>query len=145
MSTRRRRIPALEERPLFDEETAEHLESLFKVLANSTRIRMVQALHAAGELSVGEIAGRVGMSQQAVSNQLQRLVDRRIVRPRREGNRILYRIIDPCVPALLDHGVCFVEQVALEDGGEELRAFVDATRGLTASPRPRVRKRSGSA
>lgn len=140
MSTRRRPLP-LSERPLFDEETAQRLELLFKVLANSTRIRMVQALHVAGELSVGEIAESVGMSQQAISNQLQRLVDRRIVRPRREGNRILYRIIDPCVPALLDHGVCFVEQVALDDGEEELRAFVDATRGLTGASKRIRRKR----
>lgn len=140
MSTRRRPLP-LSERPLFDEDTAQRLELLFKVLANSTRIRMVQALHVAGELSVGEIAESVGMSQQAISNQLQRLVDRRIVRPRREGNRILYRIIDPCVPALLDHGVCFVEQVALDDGEEELRAFVDATRGLTGASKRIRRKR----
>lgn len=140
MSTRRRPLP-LSERPLFDEETAQRLELLFKVLANSTRIRMVQALHVAGELSVGEIAESVAMSQQAISNQLQRLVDRRIVRPRREGNRILYRIIDPCVPALLDHGVCFVEQVALDDGEEELRAFVDATRGLTGASKRIRRKR----
>lgn len=140
MSTRRRPLP-LSERPLFDEGTAQRLELLFKVLANSTRIRMVQALHVAGELSVGEIAESVAMSQQAISNQLQRLVDRRIVRPRREGNRILYRIIDPCVPALLDHGVCFVEQVALDDGEEELRAFVDATRGLTGASKRIRRKR----
>lgn len=53
------------------------------------------------------------MGPQAISNQLQRLADRRIVAARREGNRILYRVIDPCLPALLDLGLCLTEETAL--------------------------------
>ncbi len=37
------------------------------------------------------------MRPQAVSNQLQRLLDRGILGSRREGNSIIYRIVDPCV------------------------------------------------
>ncbi|MEX2539984.1 MAG: metalloregulator ArsR/SmtB family transcription factor [Actinomycetota bacterium] len=112
-STRTRRQAArvaLEKRELFDGETAERLEALFKVLANGSRLRMVHAIHRAGELSVNELAEIVGMSTQAVSNQLQRLADRGVLRARRNGAHVHYRIVDPCVPALMDRGVCLIEQ-----------------------------------
>jgi DNA-binding transcriptional ArsR family regulator len=47
---------------------------------------------------------------QAVSNQLQRLTDQGILVARRDGNRSYYRIIDPCVPDLLELGICLVEE-----------------------------------
>jgi len=49
------------------------------------------------------------MKPQAVSNQLQRLLDRGILASRRNGNFIHYRIIDPCVVGLLDLGLCLTE------------------------------------
>lgn len=86
------------------------LALLFKVLANDNRLRMLHAIHLAGELSTSDIADAIGASQQAVSNQLQRLADQRIVHARRDGQRVLYKIIDPCVPGLMDLGACLVEQ-----------------------------------
>lgn len=44
---------------------------------------------------MGKLADAVGMSVQAVSNQLQRLVDQKILAARRDGNHPRYRIIDP--------------------------------------------------
>jgi DNA-binding transcriptional ArsR family regulator len=88
------------------------LERLFKVLANETRLRMLNELEAAGELCVGDLADAVGMASQAVSNQLQRLVDRRIVEARRDGNYSYYRIIDPCVSGLLELGTCLITETA---------------------------------
>jgi len=101
---------ALGERPLIDDATADELEALFKVLANENRLRLLHALERAGELPVGELADAVNMSVQAVSNQLQRLVDQRIVTARRDGNHVRYRIIDPCVTGLLDLGLCLIEE-----------------------------------
>jgi ArsR family transcriptional regulator, lead/cadmium/zinc/bismuth-responsive transcriptional repressor len=49
------------------------------------------------------------MKPQAVSNQLQRLLDRGIVQTRRDGNNVLYRIVDPCVIDLIDRGLCLLE------------------------------------
>lgn len=88
---------------------AGQLSGLFKVLANDTRLRLVHELIRRGEACAGDIASALGMSPQAVSNQLQRLTDWRILASRREGNSIIYRIINPCVPELLDRAVCFVE------------------------------------
>ena len=88
------------------------LQQLFKVLASETRLRMLHELDAAGEMCVGDLADAVDMAPQAVSNQLQRLVDRRIVESRRDGNFVYYRIIDPCVPGLLELGACLITETA---------------------------------
>jgi len=101
--------PNLRERPLITPEQASELEDTFKVLANDTRLRLLHALARAGELCVSHLAEAVGMTPQAVSNQLQRLVDRSILGSRRNGNNIYYRIVDPCVTSLLDLGLCLAE------------------------------------
>lgn len=101
--------PELTMRPLLNVRQAAALESLFKVLANNTRLRMLHAISRAGHLCVGDLADQLGMKPQAVSNQLQRLADRGIVESRREGLQILYSIVDPCVLKLLDQGWCLAE------------------------------------
>ena len=101
--------PALRRRPLLNPEQAGSLEDLFKVLANDTRLRLLHALARAGELCVSELSEAVGMAPQAVSNQLQRLADRGILRHRRQKTSVYYRIVDPCVTDLLDRGLCLLE------------------------------------
>ena len=101
--------PAIEERPLIGEEQALSLMRLFKVFANDTRLRLLHALVRDEELCVSELAGAVGMKPQAVSNQLQRLVDRGILGTSRSGSNIYYRVVDPCVPVLLERGMCLIE------------------------------------
>lgn len=86
--------------------------ALFKVLASESRLRLLHALVRAGELSVTDLARTISMTPQAVSNQLQRLADRGILGARRQGNVVYYRITDPCVPALLDQGLCLAEDSA---------------------------------
>jgi DNA-binding transcriptional ArsR family regulator len=102
--------PHLAERPLITPAQARELEGLFKVLANDSRLRLLHALERGGEVSVTQLAEATGMRPQAVSNQLQRLLDRRILGSRRNGNRVFYRIADPCVPSLLDLGLCLLEE-----------------------------------
>jgi DNA-binding transcriptional ArsR family regulator len=101
--------PALSDRPLLSPTQAADLAVLFKTLANDTRLRLLHALTRSGELCVSELAQAVGMTAQAVSNQLQRLADRGIVGWRRDGNNVYYRIVDPCVPGVLDQGLCLME------------------------------------
>ena len=101
--------PNLQDRPLISDEQAEELMGVFKVLGNDTRLRLLHALARAGKLSVTDLAKAVGMKPQAVSNQLRRLVDRGILGSQRNGNHIHYRIVDSCVVALLDQGLCLAE------------------------------------
>src|SRR5512134_2270745 len=83
--------------PLISSAKAAALAGLFKVMANDTRLRLLHALAREGELGVTALARAVGMKPQAVSNQLRRLADCGILDSRRNGNGILYRIVDPCV------------------------------------------------
>jgi len=99
----------LGKRPLLSPEQALELVALFKVLANDTRLRLLHALVRQGEMGVMELAEALAMKPQAVSNQLQRLLDRGILESRRAGINIYYRISDPCVISLLDHGLCLNE------------------------------------
>lgn len=102
--------PALKDRRLITSVEAAELMSLFKVLANDTRLRLLHALARSGELCVTDLAGRVGLKPQAVSNQLQRLVDQGILKSTRRGNNIHYRVVDPCTLNLLDVGLCLIEE-----------------------------------
>ena len=104
------RTPPLSKRPLFSAPDAMRLKELFKVLANEHRLRLLHALERSGELCVSDLSDAVDMSPQAVSGQLQRLVDRGILSSRRDGNFIYYRIVDPCVTGLMDLGICLVEE-----------------------------------
>ncbi len=105
--------PPIQCRALISFKQAKALESTFKILANTTRLRMLHALARAGELCVGELAEQLRMKPQAVSNQLQRLADRGIVEARRNGLQIRYSILDPCVVALLNQGWCLAEDAAV--------------------------------
>ncbi len=103
------RQPPVADCPLIDREQAAKLMRLFQVFANDTRLRLLHVLVREGEVRVNDLAAQVEMKPQAVSNQLQRMVDRDILGSRREGNSILYRIVDPCVPVLLERGLCLIE------------------------------------
>jgi DNA-binding transcriptional ArsR family regulator len=101
--------PVLADRRLLSSGSAAELAGLFKVLASDTRLRLLHALVRDGELCVSELCRQVRMKPQAVSNQLQRLADWGIVDSRRDGLQVFYRITDPCVPELLDRGLCLLE------------------------------------
>lgn len=100
--------PALAERPLLGDPEVEELSRLFAILANDTRLRILHAIARSGESAVSDIAESVGASVQGVSNHLQRLADQNIVATRREGNRVHYRLIDPCVGGVMELGLCLL-------------------------------------
>ena len=106
----RRATSQLGKRGLLSQDEASNLQTLFKLLANDTRLRLLHALAKAGELCVGDLSSAMEMKPQAVSNQLQRLSTAGVLDSRREGNSIFYRIVDPCVPILLDRGLCLVAE-----------------------------------
>jgi DNA-binding transcriptional ArsR family regulator len=111
------RKPQLEDRPTLSVAQAGELEALFKVLGNMTRLRMLQAVCAAGEICVTDLAEKLNMKPQAISNQLQRLVDRGMLGHRRNGNNIFYRILDSCVVSLLDAALCLMEESKMRKTG----------------------------
>lgn len=103
--------PVLKDRPLLSPVQAGGLAAVFKVLANDTRLRLLHAVVRFEELCVTDLARSLGMSAQAVSNQLQRLSDLGVLASRRDGNNIHYRLVDHCVKGLLEQGWCLMEEV----------------------------------
>lgn len=101
--------PPIADRRLVNGKQASDLAQLFKILANDTRLRLLHALVRATELSVTDLADKVGMKPQAVSNQLQRLAGQGVLGRRRDGIQIYYRVADPCVAQLMDRALCLIE------------------------------------
>ncbi|HEU0132999.1 MAG TPA: metalloregulator ArsR/SmtB family transcription factor [Mycobacteriales bacterium] len=92
----------------------EAVASVFRALADPTRRQILEDLRG-GELAAGEIAARFPMTAPSVSRHLGVLKAARLVRERRDGNRILYTLAEDrlalCVGGFLS-AVC-PEQVVL--------------------------------
>ncbi len=101
-------------------ELAELVARRFAVLGEPTRLRLLNLMHAQGEISVGELVETTGGTQANVSKHLGVLLRERMVRRRREGSRALYSIADPTLIALCDE-VC----AGVRDQLRELSALVD--------------------
>jgi ArsR family transcriptional regulator len=69
-------------------------DSLFRALADPTRVRIVNVL-AAGELCVCDLVGLLGLPQPTVSRHLAVLRVGGIVRTRRRGRYAHYRLAEP--------------------------------------------------
>jgi DNA-binding transcriptional ArsR family regulator len=92
-------------RGLVSPDDAERLAERFKVLADPGRLRMVYALLEAGEMCVCDLAATVEASESATSHQLKQLRLAGLVRSRKEGRTVYYRIDDTHVRLLLDVAV----------------------------------------
>ena len=86
------------EEELFD------LSELFKIFGDSTRIRILYVLFES-EMCVCGIAELLGMTQSAISHQLQVLKKAKLVRYRREGKTIFYSLADDHVRTILGQGM----------------------------------------
>ncbi|WP_353649891.1 metalloregulator ArsR/SmtB family transcription factor [Nakamurella sp. A5-74] len=83
------------------EDELELAVTLFRLLGDPTRGRLLYALHAAGELCVGDLAGVVGAQESAVSHALRLLRTAGVVAARRAGRSMYYRLADEHVADLL--------------------------------------------
>ena len=90
-AARKAEMPVAELLPLAD---------LFKVFADATRLRILNAL-AASELCVCDLAAALEMTQSAISHQLALLRRARLVRSRRHGKVIYYSLDDDHVRDIL--------------------------------------------
>jgi ArsR family transcriptional regulator, lead/cadmium/zinc/bismuth-responsive transcriptional repressor len=87
---------------LLDAESATILADRFKLLADPSRLRIVNALIEGGELCVNEIATLVTLSESATSHQLRQLRLAGLVRSSRQGREVFYRVADSHVRLLID-------------------------------------------
>jgi ArsR family transcriptional regulator len=94
---------------LLAEEPAAALAETFKVLGDLTRVRILDALSRA-ELCVGDLAALLGLTESAVSHQLRLLRGMRLVRPRRFGRLVFYRLDDDHIVRLFEQGLEHVHE-----------------------------------
>ena len=76
--------------------------ALMRALSSEHRLLILCHLIASGELNVGELVDRIGLSQSALSQHLARLRDEGLVGFRREAQTLFYRVSDPRAGQLLE-------------------------------------------
>jgi DNA-binding transcriptional ArsR family regulator len=85
-------------------ENASDLANLFEALSDPTRVRIISVL-IDGEIGVGELVERIGLTKSAVSHQLRGLRDKRLIRTRKEGRNVFVCIDDDHVIELFQRGL----------------------------------------
>ena len=92
-----------------DEEELLELADLFKMFADSTRIKILYDLFD-GEKNVSEICDDIEMNQSAVSHQLKALKTAKLVKSRRDGKAIYYSLDDDHVKTIIAMGKDHIEE-----------------------------------
>jgi ArsR family transcriptional regulator, lead/cadmium/zinc/bismuth-responsive transcriptional repressor len=79
------------------------LASIFKLLGDPTRLRIVTALQG-GEMCVCDLAAYLNLTESAVSHQLRRLRELNLIKNRRQGQILFYSLDDNHIEDLLKTG-----------------------------------------
>jgi DNA-binding transcriptional ArsR family regulator len=93
------------------DELANLVVEVFRMLADATRVQLLWAL-ADRELSVNDLAAQVGKPAPSVSQHLAKLRMARLVRTRREGTQVFYRLENDHVRQLVTDAVHNAEHAA---------------------------------
>jgi ArsR family transcriptional regulator, zinc-responsive transcriptional repressor len=107
---------------------------VFRMLADATRIRVLWAL-TDGELSVNELAEKVGKPAPSVSQHLAKLRMARLVRTRRAGTTIFYSLENEHVRQLVVDAVFNAEHAG--PGVPSHHRYDPSVRGITIHHQPR--------
>ncbi|MBI3015542.1 MAG: winged helix-turn-helix transcriptional regulator [Candidatus Tectomicrobia bacterium] len=91
------------------ERTFQELAETFKILGDSTRIKILFAL-SKEELCVCDLAHLLGVSTSAVSHQLRLLRNMKLVKFRKEGKMAYYSLDDQHIETLFTEGLRHVEE-----------------------------------
>ena len=92
-----------------EEELLYDLGDFFKILGDSTRIKILSALFQS-EMCVCDIAALLGMTQSAISHQLRVLKQGRLVKQRKEGKVVYYSLDDDHIKHIVDQGLTHISE-----------------------------------
>lgn len=90
-------------------EISTKLSELFKMFADPTRIKLINALYIS-EMCVCDLAACLGMTHSAISHQLRLLKIYNLVKSRKEGKIVYYSLADAHVTDLLNIGLEHVNE-----------------------------------
>ena len=96
---------------------ADLVAKYFRGLGDPIRLRILELLRSEGELSVGELARRLGLPQPKVSNHLACLRWCGFIEARRQGRTVYNQIADQRVEAMLE-----LAESLLSDNAEHVAA-----------------------
>ena len=85
-----------------DPEAVNQAAEMLRTLAHPDRLRIVDALHAVGELPVCELTGYLGISQSATSQHLNHMRRVGLLKAERRGKAVWYSVADNRPIALLN-------------------------------------------
>ena len=103
-SSVRRELITTVDNDMPDEELLYDLAELFRIFADSTRIKILYALFEA-EMCVCDIAELLNMTQSAISHQLRLLKQSKLVKFRRDGKTVYYSLADEHVRTIIGMGM----------------------------------------
>ena len=92
-----------------EEEVLYDLGDFFKILGDSTRIKILSALFQS-EMCVCDIAALLGMTQSAISHQLRVLKQGRLVKHRKDGKVVYYSLDDDHIKHIIDQGLTHISE-----------------------------------
>ncbi|MBQ7923211.1 MAG: winged helix-turn-helix transcriptional regulator [Clostridia bacterium] len=92
-----------------DTEVVYALSDFFKVMSDSTRMRIMAVLDNE-ELCVCDLSAVLGMTKSAVSHQLKVLKDAQLVKFRRDGKNVFYTLKDDHVKTILEMGIEHIKE-----------------------------------
>ena len=92
-----------------EEEVLYDLGDFFKILGDSTRIKILSALFQS-EMCVCDIAALLGMTQSAISHQLRVLKQGRLVKHRKNGKVVYYSLDDDHIKHIVDQGLTHISE-----------------------------------
>ena len=92
-----------------DEAVLCELSEFFRVFGDSTRLRILYAL-SRSEMCVCDLSRLLGVSQSAISHQLQILRSSRLVKYRREGKTVFYALDDEHIFSIINIGLEHLEE-----------------------------------
>ena len=90
-----------------EEEVLYELGDFFKILGDSTRIKILNALFYS-EMCVCDIASLLEMTQSAISHQLRVLKQGRLVKHRKEGKVVYYSLDDDHIKHIVEQGLIHI-------------------------------------
>jgi ArsR family transcriptional regulator len=92
-----------------DEDELYDLSDFFKVLGDSTRIKIMWALDE-NEMCVCDLAFLLNMTKSAISHQLRSLRQANLVKYRKEGKEVFYSLSDDHVREIFEKGLDHIRE-----------------------------------
>ena len=93
---------------MLEEDTFNKLAEFFKILGDTTRVKILFALDN-NEMCVCDIANVLGMSKSSISHQLGTLRRSNIVKCRKSGKEVFYKLEDEHVKQVFEIGVQHIQ------------------------------------